>query len=304
MQTLDQNEELVNALYEAREQITALKEEVDKLCAPPSTYGVYRHHPLSAPVSPGPVSVTGTVRSNWRRLGRGVIVRAVSDPAEAPVLSLELCGLNNNCFLGGRGSPPDVIAVDVAPLQDLVGSRGMVTVMGHHETEADAHVVDAIHLFRGDAEFSLIIGTSGSSGSSSRAPQATTGSAYLSDGWIRNRSGDPVTVDLFYTPSDVDGENGTGVRKNTIVLPGYTTYRLADLVSLLFDTTGTGRVELRSTQLPQLSVRASLGTIRFEDGKLSVRFDAPQKSVTPGQVLVLYDGDEVLGGGWIECASV
>jgi proteasome-associated ATPase len=31
----------VNALYEAREQITALKEEVDKLCAPPSTYGVY-----------------------------------------------------------------------------------------------------------------------------------------------------------------------------------------------------------------------------------------------------------------------
>jgi tRNA U34 2-thiouridine synthase MnmA/TrmU len=26
--------------------------------------------------------------------------------------------------------------------------------------------------------------------------------------------------------------------------------------------------------------------------------------VTPGQALVLYDGNEVLGGGWIECASV
>src|SRR5262245_45879250 len=38
---LDQNEKLVNALYEAREQISSLKEEVDKLCAPPSTYGVY-----------------------------------------------------------------------------------------------------------------------------------------------------------------------------------------------------------------------------------------------------------------------
>jgi len=37
----DQNERLVNALREAREQIAALKEEVDKLCAPPSTYGVY-----------------------------------------------------------------------------------------------------------------------------------------------------------------------------------------------------------------------------------------------------------------------
>ena len=41
VEALDQNEKLVNALYEAREQITALKEEVDKLCAPPSTYGVY-----------------------------------------------------------------------------------------------------------------------------------------------------------------------------------------------------------------------------------------------------------------------
>src|SRR5216683_4832188 len=41
VEALDQNEKLVNALYEAREQITSLKEEVDKLCAPPSTYGVY-----------------------------------------------------------------------------------------------------------------------------------------------------------------------------------------------------------------------------------------------------------------------
>src|SRR4029434_6677334 len=37
----DQNEKLVKALYEAREQITALSEESAKLCAPPSTYGVY-----------------------------------------------------------------------------------------------------------------------------------------------------------------------------------------------------------------------------------------------------------------------
>src|SRR2546430_2693415 len=41
VQAFNQNEKLVNALYEAREQITALKEEVDKLCAPPSPYGVY-----------------------------------------------------------------------------------------------------------------------------------------------------------------------------------------------------------------------------------------------------------------------
>src|SRR4026208_565405 len=41
VQAFNQNEKLVNALYEAREQITSLKEEVDKLCAPPSTYGGY-----------------------------------------------------------------------------------------------------------------------------------------------------------------------------------------------------------------------------------------------------------------------
>src|SRR2546426_9567926 len=40
-QAFNQNEKLLNALGEAREQISALKGEVDKLCAPPSTYGVY-----------------------------------------------------------------------------------------------------------------------------------------------------------------------------------------------------------------------------------------------------------------------
>ena len=36
-----QNEKLVNALQDAKQQIDLLKEEVDKLCAPPNTYGVY-----------------------------------------------------------------------------------------------------------------------------------------------------------------------------------------------------------------------------------------------------------------------
>jgi proteasome-associated ATPase len=40
-QAFNQNEKLVSALHEAREQIGALKEEVDKLSAPPSAYGIY-----------------------------------------------------------------------------------------------------------------------------------------------------------------------------------------------------------------------------------------------------------------------
>jgi tRNA-specific 2-thiouridylase len=40
--------------------------------------------------------------------------------------------------------------------------------------------------------------------------------------------------------------------------------------------------------------------VRVLDGdRIAVRFEAPQRAVTPGQAVVLYDGDVVLGGGTI-----
>ena len=36
------------------------------------------------------------------------------------------------------------------------------------------------------------------------------------------------------------------------------------------------------------------------EGGARVDFDEPQSAVTPGQAVVFYDGDRVLGGGWIE----
>jgi tRNA-uridine 2-sulfurtransferase len=36
------------------------------------------------------------------------------------------------------------------------------------------------------------------------------------------------------------------------------------------------------------------------DGRFEVHFNHPQTSITPGQAVVLYDGERVLGGGWIE----
>ncbi len=38
----------------------------------------------------------------------------------------------------------------------------------------------------------------------------------------------------------------------------------------------------------------------LEDGRAEVEFDEPQTAVTPGQAVVFYDGDDVIGGGWIE----
>jgi len=61
--------------------------------------------------------------------------------------------------------------------------------------------------------------------------------------------------------------------------------------------------EFRSTAKVRYRHPGAPCVVRVEGDRLAVRFDAPQRSVTPGQALVLYEGGEVLGGGWIECAG-
>ncbi|HEY7090921.1 MAG TPA: tRNA 2-thiouridine(34) synthase MnmA [Tepidisphaeraceae bacterium] len=55
------------------------------------------------------------------------------------------------------------------------------------------------------------------------------------------------------------------------------------------------QAKIRYNHQPQ----PAMAIVSGED-ELTVRFDQPQSAITPGQAVVLYDGDVVLGGGWIE----
>jgi tRNA-uridine 2-sulfurtransferase len=56
------------------------------------------------------------------------------------------------------------------------------------------------------------------------------------------------------------------------------------------------QVRIRNRHLPADATLLPTG----DDSRVEVRFDTPQRAVTPGQGAVFYDGDLVLGGGWID----
>ncbi len=60
---------------------------------------------------------------------------------------------------------------------------------------------------------------------------------------------------------------------------------------------GTLRItaQIRHLHTPAAGRVRSLG-----DGRAEVVFDEPQIAITPGQAVVFYDGDAVVGGGWID----
>jgi tRNA-specific 2-thiouridylase len=76
-------------------------------------------------------------------------------------------------------------------------------------------------------------------------------------------------------------------------------------------TLTASRVNWISGETPSASVRAH-ARIRYRhkearativplaDDRAEVVFDEPQSAITPGQAVVFFDGDDVLGGGWID----
>ena len=76
----------------------------------------------------------------------------------------------------------------------------------------------------------------------------------------------------------------------------------ADRVGRELDCRGAGRTRCASTAQIRHRHQAAPATRRDRsgDGRAEVVFDAPQLAITPGQAVVFYDGDVVVGGGWID----
>ena len=69
-------------------------------------------------------------------------------------------------------------------------------------------------------------------------------------------------------------------------------------INLLVNDTLEGKVRLQA-KIRYRHTAASASVIRTSEDTLSVVFDEPQRAITKGQSLVLYDGDTVVGGGII-----
>ncbi len=137
--------------------------------------------------------------------------------------------------------------------------------------------------------------------------------------------------ELVTTNGDVVGRHEghqhftIGQRRGTGVALGYPIY-VVDIDPehnrvTVGDREATLRTSLIANQINRLSARLQDGVeltctakirynhapqpaiARVERDQLHVRFNEPQNAITPGQAVVLYDNDIVLGGAWIESAA-
>lgn len=151
-------------------------------------------------------------------------------------------------------------------------------------------------------------------------------------GLVRRRSPDTFRAgDLVSTDGKVVGRHEghqhftIGQRRGVGVAFGHAIYvvdidananrvTIGDKSQLARDGLVARQINFLSARPQQAGTMKCLAKIRYNhapvpatlqltgDDEFELRFDEPQTAVTPGQAAVLYDGDIVLGGGWIERA--
>ena len=92
-----------------------------------------------------------------------------------------------------------------------------------------------------------------------------TGSVFTSDGWLRNLGGSTTSADLFFTPDGKNGLTDSAVLQTSLSIPSGTTVRLSDLIGRLFQSAGTGQVEVRSSTPNALSLRTRVDSVTRGD---------------------------------------
>jgi tRNA-specific 2-thiouridylase len=109
-------------------------------------------------------------------------------------------------------------------------------------------------------------------------------------------------VPLYVLSIDPASNRVTVGEKEALYARTLTARQLNVLSPALSDSTGAPvrcTAKIRYNHAPQPATARVTGP-----DELRVTFDDPQSAITPGQAVVLYDGDVVLGGGWIETAAL
>ena len=76
---------------------------------------------------------------------------------------------------------------------------------------------------------------------------------------------------------------------------------IAHQVNLLSDRARSGSTPIRCTAKIRYNHQPQPATLQVTGAdEIRVTFDEPQSAITPGQAVVCFDGDIVLGGGWID----
>jgi len=195
----------------------------------------------------------------WLRLETSDILSAIP-PGGTRDLTLSV---DRSKRATAEGAPPLSTQLILTNVDGPDGDRAILQVF---DEEPPPAVSGANRAYLAADEYSLILGSSVNATGSG-------GTIFISDGWIRNKAPNQVTADLFYTPSGTDGIGNPQVRRATVTLQPYSTYRLSDFVRGLFETSGSGSVEIRSRAIADLSVRTTVDALTLK-GDNRIRFGA------------------------------
>lgn len=96
---------------------------------------------------------------------------------------------------------------------------------------------------------------------------------------------------LYVIGIDPDGNRVIVGEKQYLDVSSFSIDRCNWLTEVPTEFNASVRIRYRHQETPARIIRTENGA--------EITFDSPQRGVTPGQAAVIYDGDRVLGGGWV-----